>query len=89
MEWVFYMKMDIYLSIPIDTANDLIDHDNLLRELGNEIPYEIAIGANGRVWVKATTTRSMIALRNVLLERAKNKMDVNQSKTLFAQSLVS
>ena len=75
--------------IPIDIANDLIDHDNLLKELGNEIPYEIAIGANGRVWVKATTTRTMIALRNVLLERAKNKMDINQLKTFFSQSLVS
>jgi exosome complex component RRP40 len=75
--------------IPIEIANDLIDHDNLLRELGNEIPYEIAIGANGRIWVKATTTRTMIALRKVLLERAKNKMDINQLKTLFAQSLVS
>jgi len=75
--------------IPIDTANDLIDHNNLLKELGNEIPYEIAIGANGRVWVKAATTRTMIALRNVLLEKAKNKMDINQLKALFAQSLVS
>jgi exosome complex component RRP40 len=75
--------------IPIDTANDLIDRDNLLAELGNEIPYEIAIGANGRVWVKAATTRTMIALRKVLLERTKNKMNVNELKTLFQQSLVS
>ncbi|CAF1252539.1 unnamed protein product [Rotaria magnacalcarata] len=76
-------------SIPIDVANDLIHHDNLLQELGNEIPYEIAIGANGRVWIKATTTRTMIALRKVILERAKNKIDINQLKTLFQQSLVS
>jgi exosome complex RNA-binding protein Rrp4 len=75
--------------IPIDIANDLIEHDNLLRELGNEIPYEIAIGANGRVWLKATTTRTMIALRKVLLERAKNKMNINELKALFQQSLVS
>jgi exosome complex component RRP40 len=75
--------------IPIDTANDLIDQDNLLKELGNEIPYEIAIGANGRIWVKATTTRTMIALRKVLLERTKNKMNINQLETLFSQSLVS
>jgi exosome complex component RRP40 len=75
--------------IPIEMANNLIDHDNLLKELGNDIPFEIAIGANGRVWVKAATTRTMIALRKVLLERAKNKMNVEQLKTLFAQSLVS
>ena len=75
--------------IPIDVANDLIDHHDLLKELGNEIPYEIAIGANGRVWVRATTTRTMIALRKVLLERAKNRTNVDQLKALFAQSLVS
>ena len=75
--------------IPIEIANNLIDHDNLLKELGNDIPFEIAIGANGRVWVKAATTRTMIALRKVLLERAKNKMNIEQLKTLFAQSLVS
>jgi exosome complex component RRP40 len=75
--------------IPIDIANDLIDRDSLLQELGNEIPYEIVIGANGRVWIKAATTRTMIALRKVLLERAKNKMNLNELKTLFQQSLVS
>lgn len=75
--------------ISIDVANDLIDRDNLLKELGNEIPYEIAIGANGRVWIKATTTRTMIALRNVLLERSKNKLSLNELKALFQQSLVS
>ncbi|UJR38181.1 hypothetical protein I4U23_030856 [Adineta vaga] len=75
--------------LPIDAANDLIEHDNLLKELGNEIPYEIAIGANGRVWIKATTTRTMIALRKIFLERAKNKMNINQLKALFTQSLVS
>lgn len=76
-------------SIPTDTAKDLIHHDNLLQELGNEIPYEIAIGANGRVWIKAATTRTMIALRKVILERAKNRIDVNQLKIIFQQSLVS
>ncbi len=73
--------------IPIDTANDLIDRDNLLAELGNEIPYEIAIGANGRVWVKAATTRTMIVLRKVLLERAENKMNVNELKFFFSKVL--
>lgn len=75
--------------LPVDVANDLIEQDHLLKELGNEIPYEIAIGANGRVWIKAATTRTMIALRAILLERAKNKLDISQLKALFAQSLVS
>ncbi len=75
--------------IPIDIANHLIEHDNLLRELGNEIPYEIAVEANGLVWVKVATTRTMIALRKILLERANNKMNINELKALFQQSLVS
>ena len=75
--------------IPIDSANDLIGQDNLLTELGNEIPYEIAIGANGRVWIKAATTRTMIALRKVLLERGKKKTSINELKNLFQQSLIS
>ena len=75
--------------IPIDIANDLIHHDNLLQELGSEIPYEITIGANGRVWIKAATTKTMTVLRKILLERAKNKVDANQLKTLFQQDLVS
>ena len=81
---------DGYLfDLSVDIANDLIGQDNLLKDLGNEIPYEIAIGANGRIWIKAKTTRQMIALRNILLERAKNKLDINQLKEVFAQSLVS
>ena len=60
-----------------------------MTELGNEIPYEIAVGVNGRVCIKAATTRTMIALRKVLLERAKNKMSVNEFKNLFRQSLIA
>lgn len=74
--------------LPIDVANDLVANDDLLRELGKEIPYEIAIGANGRVWIRASSTRTMIALREVLLEKAKNKMDNKQLKALFTQSLM-
>ena len=75
--------------ISIDVANELVDRDNLLQELGNDIPYEIAIGANGRIWIKAASTRTMIALRKVLLERARNKMNINELKALFQQRLVS
>ena len=75
--------------LPLDVANELVDYDDLLRELGKEIPYEISIGANGRIWIRAASTRTMIALRKVLLERAKNKLDIKQLKALFSQSLVS
>ena len=80
---------DGYLfNIPVDLANDLIDNDDLLKELGKEIPYEITIGANGRVWVRATSTRTIIALRKVLLERAKNNMNLKELKDIFIQSLM-
>lgn len=74
--------------IPVDLANELIDNDDLLKELGKEIPYEIAIGANGRVWVRAASTKTIIALRKVLLERVKNQLNIKQLKALFTQSLL-
>ena len=75
--------------MPVEVANDLIVDDDLLRELGKEIPYEIAIGANGRIWIRANSTRTMIALREILLEKAKNKMNNKELKALFTQSLMS
>lgn len=33
----------------------------LLQQLGQVIPFEIAVGHNGRVWIKAGTIRSEVA----------------------------
>lgn len=39
----------------------------LLRALAKEYPYEIAAGVNGRIWVKARSTRETIAIANAIL----------------------
>ncbi|XP_067011110.1 exosome complex component RRP40 [Anabrus simplex] len=39
----------------------------LLKLLGKEIPHEIVIGMNGKVWVKAPTTEKTIAVCNAIL----------------------
>ncbi|XP_046982409.1 exosome complex component RRP40-like [Schistocerca americana] len=39
----------------------------LLRILGTSIPHEIAVGMNGRIWVKASTVKETVAVGNAIL----------------------
>ncbi|XP_067626277.1 exosome complex component RRP40 [Eurosta solidaginis] len=39
----------------------------LLRSLTKEMPFEIAVGLNGRIWLKAKSLRETIALGNAIL----------------------
>ena len=39
----------------------------LLKCLGESLPYETAIGMNGRVWVKGRSTKETIAIMNAVL----------------------
>ncbi|CAF0789310.1 unnamed protein product [Didymodactylos carnosus] len=82
--------LDGYLfDIPIETANDLLNYEKetLLKRLGDEIPYEIVIGANGKVWIKASSIRTIIAIRNTILERV-HTCDMDTLQNIFATSLV-
>ena len=38
----------------------------LLQTLGKSIPFEIAIGMNGRVWIRAKTVRNTIGIANAI-----------------------
>lgn len=38
----------------------------LLKVLGNALPYEIALGMNGRLWVKGRSTQETIAIINLI-----------------------
>jgi len=40
---------------------------HLLKDLGKELPYEISVGMNGKVWVKAKDSRSTIAIASAIL----------------------
>lgn len=39
----------------------------LLNSLKNEWPFELAVGMNGRIWIKANTMRETIAVGNAIL----------------------
>ncbi len=38
----------------------------LLKTLGNALPYEIAIGMNGRIWVKGRSIQETVAICNAI-----------------------
>jgi exosome complex component RRP40 len=39
----------------------------IVNELGNYIPYEIAVGVNGRVWIKTRSVVETIVVTNAIL----------------------
>lgn len=47
----------------------------LLKYLGKEVPYEIAIGMNGKVWIKAKNIKSTIAIASAILEAEHSAYD--------------
>lgn len=51
----------------------------LLELLANEIPFEVAVGMNGKIWIQANSTRETIAVGNALLA-TEYKTDDNLKK---------
>lgn len=43
-------------------------NSKLLYHLGQFVPYEIVIGANGKIWIKSASVRTTIALGNAILK---------------------
>merc|ERR1712098_50098 len=55
------------LSVPLHTVRKLLNQQSpLLTTLGKNIPFEIAVGMNGRVWVRAKTVKETICLANAI-----------------------
>ncbi|KAJ9590310.1 hypothetical protein L9F63_027851 [Diploptera punctata] len=52
----------------------------LLKILGREIPFDIAVGMNGKIWVKARSIQATIAIGNAILA-AEHRSD-EEVKTL-------
>lgn len=50
----------------------LNENCQLLHLLSKEVPYEIAAGINGRLWIHSKSTRTTILLRETIL-RAEHK----------------
>ena len=52
----------------------------VLNTLGTTIPYEIAVGMNGRVWINSDNLKSSILISNAIL--LSEKLTNTQQKTL-------
>lgn len=62
-------------------ARKCLDPDSVvLNELGKHIPFEIAVGINGRIWVKSTTPENTILITNAILES--EHLDAESTKKL-------
>jgi len=44
----------------------LSTHSELLQQLGRSLPFEIAVGLNGRVWVNGRSTNETLSLAHAI-----------------------
>jgi exosome complex component RRP40 len=50
-------------------ARRLLEPDcSLLRLLGNPLPYEVAVGLNGRIWIKGRSIKETLELANLITQ---------------------
>ena len=58
---------DVCCHLPVLFFSRIRNKDcTLLKTLGNYLPYEIAIGMNGRIWVKGRSSRETILIMNAI-----------------------
>ena len=54
-------------TVPLHLVRKLLSTECvLLSELGKSVAFEIAVGMNGRVWVRAKTVRDTICIANAI-----------------------
>jgi len=55
------------VNIPSYMARRLLaNNSSLLKSLGNPLPYEIAVGLNGRVWLKCRSVRETLDIAHII-----------------------
>lgn len=48
-------------------ARECLDENcAVLNALGEQVPYEVAVGVNGRIWVRAATTAQTVLVANAI-----------------------
>lgn len=61
------LKEGMLIRVSLAVARCLIRHDNpFLALLGSEVPFESAVGVNGRVWIKAGTVAHTVLVTTAL-----------------------
>ncbi len=56
------------------------DECAILKLLGSFVPFEIAVGMNGRVWVKSAKNKNTILIANAIIQS--ENMKYNQMQAL-------
>lgn len=59
----------------------------VLEECAEKVPFEIAVGRNGRVWVRAEDTAKTLQIGRVVVETDKGGLDVAGQKRIVKQLL--
>lgn len=68
-------------NISIEFAHSLLKFENpLLKTLGKKTPYEICIGLNGKIWIKAKTTHDIFTIFSAL--SASQNKNLNEILTI-------
>ncbi|PHJ17750.1 exosomal 3 -5 exoribonuclease complex subunit [Cystoisospora suis] len=78
----------LVVDLPFPLAMSLsAPHCFVLESLGEQIPFEIAVGANGRVWIRGKTSTDAILVYNILLASYGKERHVTQAiiNTLIAK----
>jgi len=81
------------INIPSYMARRLLaNNSSLLKSLGNPLPYEIAVGLNGRVWLKCRSIKETLDISNIITnmeQYSSNELRIAVKKISIAQTSVS
>ena len=56
-------------SVPLHSVRKLLSPTSvLLKKLGETIKFEIAIGMNGRIWIRASNAKETIAICKLIID---------------------
>lgn len=68
------LRDGIVIEVPIAFAHSMLSRDSpVLQLLGSRIPFEIAVGLNGRVWVRAASNTLSMRAANCITAAAMGK----------------
>ena len=59
----------------------------ILEELAERVPYEIAVGRNGKLWVNSSSVRATIAVGNAVRETDEKGLSIKEQKKLVKNLL--
>ncbi|KAI9670728.1 MAG: exosome non-catalytic core subunit rrp40 [Caeruleum heppii] len=88
------LKGGMLVDISLGMARRLLMPDTVgqaglvvLEELADKIPFEIAVGRNGKMWVDARDIRRTLAVRKAIIETDRNVLGLQEQKQLVKKIL--